>query len=275
MLYPQLARFAKRWTPARLRPFARRLYDGLFVPCVLWAITATDTVFRRTYYGRTLPPALLRFKVRGTPSGKSFVEIGKRCRDGIVAALNACGRDPNDFRSILDFGCGSGGTLIWLEEVAPKAALRGTDVDADAIAWCRGNLTYAEFDTNDPLPPLRYRDASFDLVYAVSVFTHLDEQFQHEWLRELRRITAPGGCCVVTVHAPDTWPTMPVMQRTELESKGHLFVEAAHDDGLFPRWYQTAFHTKRYVEETFGRYFRIVGYFEKGLANDQDVVVMQ
>ena len=41
--------------------------------------------------------------------------------------------------------------------------------------------------------PLPYADGQFDLVYAFSVFTHLTERMQHEWIAEVRRVLAPGG----------------------------------------------------------------------------------
>ena len=40
---------------------------------------------------------------------------------------------------------------------------------------------------NQPLPPLDYPDATFDLIFNHSVFTHIDEQYQDAWLAELLR----------------------------------------------------------------------------------------
>src|SRR5262249_14848680 len=48
--------------------------------------------------------------------------------------------------------------------------------------------------------PLRYRDASFDLVYAFSVFTHLPESLQLAWMGELRRVLRPGGYLLISLH---------------------------------------------------------------------------
>ena len=44
-------------------------------------------------------------------------------------------------------------------------------------------------------------------------------------------------------------------------------------DGL-PDFYQAAFHTRAYVEQTWSRFFRIDRYVENGMNNDQDVVVL-
>jgi SAM-dependent methyltransferase len=108
-------------------------------------------------------------------------------------------RDINSFDRILDFGCGCGRTLLWLAPWAERTELDGTDIDRDAISWCRGSIRFARFAMNDPLPPLPYPEKSFDLVYLISVFTHLTEDLQLLWLEELRRVSRPGGYVLVTL----------------------------------------------------------------------------
>ena len=198
----------KRRTPPSLYPFARTVYHRVVAPIECWSVAAADHLLRRTYEGRVLPPALMRFKVRGSPSGDAFARIGRSSADDINAALVRFGIDLGSHRAILDFGCGCGGTLVWLHDLAPTASISGTDIDANAIGWCRANLPFARFATNEALPPLSYPDAAFDLAIAVSVFTHLDEDYQFRWLAELRRVIKPGGTCVITLHGPQSWNQM-------------------------------------------------------------------
>jgi SAM-dependent methyltransferase len=61
------------------------------------------------------------------------------------------------------------------------------------VDWCRDNLSFAEVAVTRLAPPLPYPDSSFDLMYAFSVFTHLDERLQHEWMHECLRVLRPGG----------------------------------------------------------------------------------
>jgi SAM-dependent methyltransferase len=265
----------KRRTPTALYPLARSVYHRVVAPIECWGVATADRLLSRTYEGRVLPPALMRFKVRGSPSGHAFAAIGRACARHIGEALQTAGRDLATFRSILDFGCGCGGTLLWLKDLAPTATLSGTDIDHGAIDWCRRNLPFGRFGTNEALPPLEYADASFDLVYAVSVFTHLDEEFQFRWLEELRRVLAPGGICLITLHGPGSWNEMPAGDEATLTSRGFVFVRTDVTRGLFPDWYQIAFHTRSYVEKGFARYFDVVGFVPRGMANHQDVVVLQ
>ena len=49
------------------------------------------------------------------------------------------------------------------------------------------------------LPHLPFEDGKFSFIYALSVFTHI-EDLQDLWLMEMQRILKPGGCAVFTVH---------------------------------------------------------------------------
>src|SRR5207248_1785974 len=118
----------------------------------------------------------------------------------VIAALTSVHREISSFRDVLDFGCGCGRTLRYFADQSPITDFYGTDIDAEAIAWCRRHLRFAKFKVNQALPPLSYRAEKFDLVYAVSVFTHIDEEYQFRWLDELRRITKPRGIVIVTTH---------------------------------------------------------------------------
>src|SRR3546814_6253266 len=53
--------------------------------------------------------------------------------------------------------------------------------------------------SSDLTPPLAFADESFDLVYALSVFTHIPLELQRDWLDELRRVLVPGGYLLCTV----------------------------------------------------------------------------
>ena len=67
-----------------------------------------------------------------------------------------------------------------------------------AIAWCKDNIADASFSMNGENPPLRFEDKSMDLIYACSVFTHLDAEDQFRWLAELQRIMKPDGYLLLT-----------------------------------------------------------------------------
>ena len=57
----------------------------------------------------------------------------------------------------------------------PGATFYGSDVDGPAIAWAQEHLPQAQLKHEPYRPPLPYEDESFDLVYSISIFTHLNE----------------------------------------------------------------------------------------------------
>lgn len=105
---------------------------------------------------------------------------------------------------ILEFGCGAGRMLRHLKHLADGGQIWGTDISAEHIYWCRRHLEPTfRFFTCTTLPHLPFPDGYFDLVYAGSVFTHIDD-LAEAWLLELRRITTSHGRLYVTVHDEGT-----------------------------------------------------------------------
>ncbi len=226
----------------------------------------------------SVPPASLRYRVHGSVNMGTFLRNGRRCGRDVKSSLAQVGEDFDSFGRVLDFGCGCGRTLLWFaapEGATPPASLHGTDIDAEAVQWCRQNLSHAEFSVNGALPPLAYPDASFDLVYAVSVFTHLDEGRQFLWLKELERITRLGGVVLLTVHGEHARGALPAEDAAAVERDGFRFVVSDSMRGIFPDWYQNAFHTKEYVLDRYAERFDVAAYIPRGMNNHQDVVVLR
>jgi SAM-dependent methyltransferase len=209
-----------------------------------------------------LPPAELRYRVSSSPDAQNFIAIGKKCANDIQSAVRNAGYDLRKFERILDFGCGCGRTLVHLKDLAPDAQFDGTDIDEGAIKWCEQNLRFATFSIGNASPPTDYAPDNFDFIYAISVFTHLDEDYQFRWLEELRRIATPGGVLLLTVDS-------------SLVGDKNFVFQRSYEDGLFPAWYQNAFHSQKYVVENFGRYFEVMTYLPKGMNEHQDVVVLR
>ena len=96
-------------------------------------------------------------------------------------------RRVTDRRSrILDVGCGTGANLLMLSKYGDA---EGVDVSEDALAFCRERgLENVKLGAAEELP---YDDGTFDLVTALDVVEHLDDDLAG--LREMRRVLRPGG----------------------------------------------------------------------------------
>jgi SAM-dependent methyltransferase len=95
---------------------------------------------------------------------------------------------------ILDIGCGTGGNLETLSQFGDA---EGVDISREALDFCRARgLTKVREGAAETLP---YEAGSFDLVTALDVVEHLDDDVAG--LRELRRVLGPGGRCLLFVPA--------------------------------------------------------------------------
>ena len=93
---------------------------------------------------------------------------------------------------ILDVGCGTGANLKTLSEFGDA---EGVDVSQDAIDFCRERgLTNVKLGAAEELP---YEPGTFDLVTALDVVEHLDDDVGG--LREMRRVLRPGGHALIFV----------------------------------------------------------------------------
>ncbi len=104
------------------------------------------------------------------------------------------------------------------------------------------------------------------------MFTHLNQQFQLRWLQELRRILKPDVMLVLSLHGETVWRQLNDELRNRVQQTGVLVKESRKLEEIFPRWYQTAYHTREYVVHTFGTYFESIEYLAEGMGY-QDVVL--
>ena len=216
----------------------------------------------------------------------AFFESGRQSVRDVEAVLALLGRRLDSYGEILDFGCGCGRILIHLERLAATSTVHGCDIDARAIRWAQANLPWARFTTNQPRPPLDYPDATFDLVYNHSVFTHLDEDDQDAWLAELRRVTKPGGTLLLSVHGEKPLADFeagsrnaggdPGPVRADVERRGIAFIQ--HDSftgGPLGDAYHSTFHAPWYVLEHWSRFFTVKAYVPCGSLGFQDFVLLE
>jgi SAM-dependent methyltransferase len=219
-----------------------------------------------------LPPTELRVRVGGWDDPDHFLGVGRKIYWDLKRLLSGAGRNFESLHSILDFGCGCGRVIRYLRPTNPQTIF-GTDIDPECIEWCKQNLSHiATFTVNAPHPPLAYPEESFDLVYGISIFTHLPEDMQLHWLAELRRVIKKGGLLITTVHGEGLLNPADVQKIEQLHREGFLYIKGGGTPGL-PDFYQTTYHTKEYIEKTWSQYFDVQSVRTRAINNHQDGVV--
>jgi SAM-dependent methyltransferase len=154
-----------------------------------------------------LPPMELLTRIGRTPEGddetREFFDRSGRARKRAILH-----RLPDGYslegRRVLDFGCGAGRVLRHFLPEASAAEFWGCDLHAPTIEWLSQNLSPPmRFFVNDERP-MPQPDAHFDLVYALSVFTHITHDWS-DWLLELHRVLKPDGLLLATFMGRATW----------------------------------------------------------------------
>jgi CBS domain-containing protein len=149
---------------------------------------------------------------------KSFFESGARTAHVVRTVLREYGVPIEHSAAVLEFGCGSGQVIRHFKDL-PKTRLHGSDSDAEAIAWCREALPFAEFVLGGGEPGLDYADESFDLVYFASQ-SPVPEPLRERWIAELRRLVKRGGTLLVIL--PEAHGYVEMALAAGLEQVAHL-----------------------------------------------------
>ena len=222
------------------------------------------------------PPAALMERVSATRLPSFFRVSGMKSFGEFLGPI-ARHRPLPSVSRLLDWGCGCGRVTAHFLLSPGDVEVHGCDLDREAIAWCAAHLEPGRFAPIDPWPPTPYAAATFDLVIAFSVFTHLARDVQRAWLTELRRIIAPGGLLLASTHgsfaASFSYPgSVPDVLREGIADDS---LDPALDGIAPPGYYRGVFQTREYTIREWSKQFEILEYIERGMGNFQDLVVMR
>jgi SAM-dependent methyltransferase len=226
-----------------------------------------------------IPDPARRWRVAGTEDLNVFTWYGGECYGKLADTLERVfGRTFDDFRNVLDWGCGCGRVLRYVT-ARHTMNLTGVDIDPDSIGWCKSAFPKCTFHAIGLNPPMPLASESMDLVYGISIFTHLRERDQFLWLEELRRITRPGGVLLLSVHGNHAWFRSGQPREHFVEWKRTGFRDAHGNTALNEvisdhDYYRSVFHDIHYVIREWGKYFQIVQYIPGLLQDAQDLVVL-
>jgi SAM-dependent methyltransferase len=213
-----------------------------------------------------LPSAQMMFRVGGDDRPDVYLQVGTRCFADIQAIAADAGRPLDSFASVLDYGCGCGRVLRFWPTIEGQS-IHGTDIDGDAIEWCRSAMPNFTFNRNGELPPTAYDAGRFDLIYSVSVFSHLRPDYAKPWVAELKRIAAPGALLIISLHGSHLLPDESGLR------DGLLFQETESWSEHFPPWYGNLYVSEAGARQLFNS-FDVINFIPRGLANHQDVIIL-
>lgn len=214
----------------------------------------------------------------------------------VARQIDEHARDTEAGLDILDFGCGTGRLLRPLTRYRPRDRYWGAEVNPAALDWLAEALPFARYLPLEPTPPCPAEAASFDVVYAWSIFTHFSESAHKAWLAELYRILRPGGVLIVTIHAEarlekyaeeERYAKMLARNdisftqwRAVYRERGFAFLkvydDTASDVGADPEQFGNAFIAHDYVRATWADFgFDVLTIEPEVIPNWQDLVALR
>jgi len=221
---------------------------------------------------------------------REFVCLGAGHYSEMQRVLNQIGRSWETSLAVLDFGCGSGRTSRFFAKNASYQRFVGYDLTAGAIDWLRSELGFGDFQVGFANPPLPIEDSSMDVIFSVSVFSHLTAESQQAWLEEFRRVLRPDGIVFQTVHgrfamerckkyeclfqmlsvSPEHFATLDrQLKKVGFGWVPHISTTVETCD------YGMAFHSEEYITSQWTNGYELIGIWPGRIDNWQDLVALR
>ncbi|PQJ80395.1 class I SAM-dependent methyltransferase [Polaribacter porphyrae] len=158
----------------------------------------SNRLFKEKNPNVILPPDFYLYETFSLNYDK-FYTNGKPTAEWLINHISEFKKIEN--LSILDWGCGTGRVIRHLPNILEHSNLIfGTDYNKKYVKWCSENLNGIQFKLNDLKPPLDFENNSMDVIYGISIFTHLSERLHFSWMKELTRVLKNKGILFLTTH---------------------------------------------------------------------------
>lgn len=237
------------------------------------------------------PPDISNLHRVGAPNWSEFQAAGRRIsRQLLTSVLREVPQVASGGMNLLDFGCGCGRVLYPMLEMLPGHHFHAVDVDRSAVDYLRTQLPDIDLRCTDFHPPLPFSDQYFDLIYSISIWTHLSPPDQISWLAELARVTKRGGYLFISTSSHSALkarklrgdPGWSGVTEDNLNQQGVIFVpyDVARDSrdlwtpGITAE-YGLTLNAPSYCRENFNREMRVEKVLVDHIDGVQDLVVLQ
>ena len=215
-----------------------------------WRTSAENQAFLAAHPDFVAPPLWWMHDMYRHTSFELYWRTGKAMAARIVEHIDQHVQLPAP--RIADWGCGLARLVRHLPD---RYHCTGFDYNAGAIRWCAEHIRSATFLHNELRPPLAVEAASFDALYARSVFTHLSADAHSAWIAEFARVLAPGGVFIGTFHMNPAPGQLLPGEQAQFD-RGELVVRGRVKEGS--RTY-VAYHPEAYLREDLFRGWEILG----------------
>jgi SAM-dependent methyltransferase len=202
---------------------------------------------------------------------REYLSDGWRTLSELMLVLEAVDRPLLKTQSVLEFAAGFGRFTRHLVKVLP-GRVTCADVMPGSVDFLRAEFGVQGFQSTHE-PDKVVFPAQFELVFVLSMFTHLPTHMWTPWLQALCRAVKPGGLLVFSVHNEEVAKEIGV----SFDAEGTHFIASSESPSIDAETYGTTFTTRQFVldrvREACGA--KVLHYQPRGFWFGQDGVVVR
>ncbi|MEP6616390.1 MAG: class I SAM-dependent methyltransferase [Ginsengibacter sp.] len=192
----------------------------------------------------------------------AYIQDGRETAREIMALVNEYANLNAPGNRVLDWGCGPARIIRHFPSLSEnKMQAFGSDYNSAYIEWNKKNIGDVTFLKNELKPPIEIPDNYFAVIFGLSVLTHLSEENQKEWIKEMHRILNHGGLLILTSQG-DAFKTKLTghEQKSYLEGRGVHRINKNEGGRTF-----SSFQPEIYMKELLAD-FKLLSYKQGGLS---------
>jgi SAM-dependent methyltransferase len=175
---------------------------------------------------------------------REYLADGWRTMSELMLLLEAVDRPLLKMQSMLEFAAGFGRFTRHLAKALP-GRLTCSDVMPGSVEFLREQFGVEGVESSHD-PEKLVLPKQYELVFVLSMFTHLPPRMWAPWLHALKRTVQPGGLLVFSVHNETYAKELGVAFGTD----GTHFISSSESPSIDAETYGTTFTTRRFVEDS-------------------------
>lgn len=173
---------------------------------------------------------------------RDYLADGWRTLSELMLLLEAVDKPLLKTGSFLEFASGHGRFTRHLVKAIGAPRVTISDVVGDAVEFATHTFGVAGFRSS-PVPEEVEFPKQYDVVFVLSLFSHLPRSSWSRWLRALYGCVEPGGILVFSTHGIKAAKH----DNVKLDEEGFFFAPSSESNALDAHEYGTTFTSEAFV----------------------------
>lgn len=202
---------------------------------------------------------------------REYLSDGWRTLSQLMLLLESVDQSLLKQASVLEFAAGFGRFTRHLAKILP-GRVTCSDVMPGSVDFLKNQFGVQGFESCHEPEKIIFPE-KYELVFVLSMFTHLPIPIWSRWLQALKASVKPGGLLVFSVHNECSAMEAGVV----FDEKGTHFIPDSESSSLDKLLYGTTYTTRKFVIDTVEKEFGKIPllYQTRAFWHGQDAVVIQ